>query len=206
LNVSPTQSQKFARCRESRLDLCAVVIRRCYFHYQHLLFASALASLVVLSGCSGDGRLDVAKVRGKVTYKGHGVPQATVLLFRIDPPDEMSRKLHPYAYVQPDGSFEIKTYVEGDGAPPGKYRVSIMAPTAGGTSKKDQPAEAQSASAPGVRVPAAIAAKFANVETAGLEIDVNAGENNLPPFELSADGGGSRATTSITPAAASTKN
>jgi hypothetical protein len=182
------------------------VICRCYDHHQTFLFALAFVALVVLSGCSGDGRLDVAKVRGKVTYKGQGVPQATVLLFRIDPPDEMSRKLHPYAYVEPDGTFEIKTYVDGDGAPPGKYRVSIMAPAAGGTSKKDQPAETQAASAPGVKVPAAIAAKFANVETAGLEIEVNAGENNLPPFELSAGSGGTRATTSITPAAASTKN
>ena len=36
-------------------------------------------------------------------------------------------KMRPFAYGQPDGRFEIKTYVEGDGAPPGKYRlVSIL--------------------------------------------------------------------------------
>ena len=38
-----------------------------------------------------------------------------------------------------EGNFSVKTYVDGDGAPPGKYRVSIMLSSAPkSTSGKDQ--------------------------------------------------------------------
>jgi len=170
---------------------------------QFLLIAPTLFATLI-SGCGGDGRLDTAQVHGKVTYKGQGISTGTVLLFRVDAPDEKTKKLHPYAYVEGDGQFHIKTYVDGDGAPPGKYRVSIQAPTAGGTSKKDQAVVAPSG--PGVNVPAAIAAKYANVDTAGIEITVQPGENNLEPFELSAAGarGAQAASTISSPAA--TKN
>jgi hypothetical protein len=157
-------------------------------------------------GC-GDGREKVSPVRGKVTYKGQGIPQATVVFFRVDPPNEITKKLHPYAYVGNDGQFEIKTYVDGDGAPPGKYRVSIIAPAAAGTSKKDRPVETEPSSVQTVKVPAEIAAKYANVETAGIEITVQPGENVFEPFELAAAGGrGANATSSISTSSASSKN
>src|SRR4051812_5807273 len=90
-----------------------------------LVFATLVLLVTEATGC-GDGREKVSPVRGKVTYKGQGIPQATVVFFRVDPPNEITKKLHPYAYVGNDGQFEIKTYVDGDGAPPGKYRVSII--------------------------------------------------------------------------------
>jgi hypothetical protein len=149
-----------------------------------LLLISAAYCLAQTSGCKGNGRVPVSPVRGKVTYKGQGVPQTTVIFFRVDPPDEATKKLHPYAYGKDNGEFEVITYVEGDGVPPGKYRVSIMAPTAGGESKKDRPVEVAAPSGPAVRVPAAIAAKYANADTAGIEVTIHEGENNLEPFEL----------------------
>jgi hypothetical protein len=99
----------------------------------------------------------------------------------------------------------VKTYVEGDGAPAGKYRVSIIAPTAAGTSKKDQPVETGQSSGAAVKVPPEIATKYSNVDTAGIEITVNPGENNLEPFELSGNSGrGAHASSISSPAA--TKN
>jgi hypothetical protein len=37
---------------------------------------------------------------------------------------------------------------------------------------------------PAVRVPPEIVKKYANVETAGIEVEIQEGENNLDPFVL----------------------
>jgi hypothetical protein len=135
-------------------------------------------------GCRGKSRISVFPVRGQVVYNGQGVSPATVIFFAVDPANEEAKKLHPYAYVEEGGHFQITTYVDGDGAPPGKYRVSIIAPASEGTSKKDKPVEVGS-SAPAVRVSPAVAAKYANVDTSGIEVTIAKGENNLEPFVLS---------------------
>jgi hypothetical protein len=149
------------------------------------LVAFGASVLVAFGGCGKD-RLDVSPVRGKVVCNGQGVPQATVIFFPVEATDEMAAKMRPFAYAGMDGQFEIKTYVDGDGAPPGKYRVSIIAPAGGPpTSSKDRPADAPTAAAgPAVMVPPAIIKKYANVETSGIEVDIKEGENNLDPFVL----------------------
>lgn len=145
-----------------------------------LLLAAVAAGA---TGC-GDGRLKVSKVRGKVVYKGQGVPNTTVIFVPVGETVQALGKMRPFAYGQPDGQFEIKTYVEGDGAPPGQYRVSIIAPAGGpGGSKKDRPADDQS-SATSVQIPATVANKFKSAETSGIEVTIHEGENNLDPFEL----------------------
>jgi hypothetical protein len=149
-----------------------------------LVLAGAVAAIATFGGC-GDGRLDVSPVRGKVICNGQGVPMATVIFFPVEPTDEEAAKMRPFAYADMEGQFEIKTYVDGDGAPPGKYRVSIIAPAGGPpTSSKDRPADAPMPVGPAVRVPPEIVKKYANVETAGIEVEIQEGENNLDPFVL----------------------
>jgi hypothetical protein len=151
---------------------------------QYMVLALAAWVVATTGGCRGKGRLHVSPVRGQVVYKGQGVPGTTIIFFPIGDTVESVGKMRPFAYGQPDGRFEIKTYVEGDGAPPGKYRVSIIAPAGGpGGSMKDRPADAP-AIASGVGVPPAIAKKYANVDTAGIEVTIEEGENNLEPFVL----------------------
>jgi hypothetical protein len=140
--------------------------------------------LITTSGCGKD-RLDVSPVRGKVVYNGKGVSQAIVTLFPIDATDERAKKMRPFAYAGFDGQFEIKTYTDGDGAPPGKYRVSVIVPRALPTGTKDRKADAPIApSGTTVNVPPGIVKKYANVDTAGIEVEIQDGENNLAPFEL----------------------
>src|SRR5262245_23777809 len=118
-----------------------------------LAICVVLSALLLSTGC-GDGRHSVNAVCGKVMYKGHGVPQTTVVFFPVEPIEDNGRKLKPFAYGENDGSFQLKTYVTGDGAPPGKYRVGIMAPMATDTtSKKDRPVEDKPAGAV-VKIPA----------------------------------------------------
>jgi hypothetical protein len=141
--------------------------------------------LATTCGC-GDGRFDVSPVRGKVVYNGQGVPKATVIFFPVDPSDEELAKMRPFAYADGGGQFELKTYVDGDGAPPGKYRVSIIAPMGPPPkSSKDRPAdEVAVTGGSAVGVPPAIVQKYANVDTAGIEVEVKDGQNDLEPFEL----------------------
>ena len=150
------------------------------------LLACGTALVITSSGCWGKDRLDVSPVRGQVVYNGVGVPQAIVIFFPIEPADETAQKMRPFAYADGAGQFAIKTYIDGDGAPPGKYRVSIIAPAGPPPrSTKDRPADAQiSASGSTVRVPPAIVRKYANVDTAGIEVNIEDGENNLEPFVL----------------------
>jgi hypothetical protein len=141
--------------------------------------------LLVVGGCGGKERVDVSPVRGSVVYNGQGVPNATVIFFPLDVADETARKMRPFAYADAQGRFEVKTYVTGDGAAPGKYRVSIVATSGPPPSgSKERRADEPLAAVPGVTVPPAVVAKYANVDTAGIEVEIQEGENNLEPFEL----------------------
>jgi hypothetical protein len=139
--------------------------------------------------------LTVSPVRGRVLYKGRGVPRATVIFFPQGETAEAVGKMRPFAYADDEGNFAVKTYVEGDGAPTGEYRVSIIAasmPVQKGPTK-DQASGAADSPATGVQIPPAVTQKFGNVDTAGIRVQVQEGENNLDPFELSAADGASEA-------------
>lgn len=150
-----------------------------------LLIGPALI-LGVVVGCGDKGRLEVAPVRGQVTYQGRGVPSATVIFHPSEGTDESAKKLRPFAYADANGNFVLKTYIDGDGAPPGTYRVSIVARSSppGGIRSKDSAPSAESSSAPGIRIPPKISEKYANVETAGIQVTIHEGENILEPFAL----------------------
>jgi hypothetical protein len=112
-----------------------------------------------------------------------------VIFFPADDAVDDAKKMRPFADTDGEGNFALKTYVKGDGAPPGKYRVSIIG-IGGRQSRgvgKDQPVgERQDAPAAMVAIPPAAAQKYGNVETSGIEVTIEEGENNLPPFELKA--------------------
>lgn len=147
---------------------------------------SLLCLVALTGGCNRNSRLDVAQVKGRVTYRGQGVPKATVVFIPSDDAVEKAKKMRPYAYADNDGNFEIGTYKEGDGAPPGKYRVIVLvASAAPATGGKDRPA-GESEPTPGktLSIPPALNQKYSTPETSGLQVTVEKGENTLPPFEL----------------------
>jgi hypothetical protein len=140
--------------------------------------------LAITTGCAKKPRLAVAPVRGTVTYKGRGVPNAVVIFFPVDETAEIVKKLRPFAYADDQGNFEIKTYVNGDGAPPGKYRVSVVAVSSAPTTSHDASPANQGERKMVVAIPPEVTKKYGNVETSGLQVTVESGENNLAPFTL----------------------
>lgn len=146
-----------------------------------------LGLAIVVNGCGKKSRLAVAPVQGRVTYNGQGVPRATVIFFPADDAVEDAKKMRPFADTDAQGHFELKTYVRGDGAPPGRYRVSIIGignMSSGGAGKDKPGGEEANAPAATLNIPPTLAQKYGNIETSGIEVTVEEGENNLPPFEL----------------------
>lgn len=161
--------------------------RRTLLVQSSISFLLVSLSFLMLAGCRGKDRLSVYPVHGRVMYGGQGVPKATVIFFPSDEAVDKAKKLRPFAYCDGEGNFDLKTYVDDDGAPPGKYRVSIIAVSKLRTgSTKDQPAgEPESINVNAVPIPPEISKKYGNVDTAGIEVTVREEENKLDPFVLS---------------------
>lgn len=84
-----------------------------------------------LTGC-GSGvppELETAPVKGKVLIGGKPPVKAEVR-FKPKVPlnDPAKRSVEPYAFVGEDGSFEVNTYRDKDGAPLGEYSITIVWP------------------------------------------------------------------------------
>jgi hypothetical protein len=91
--------------------------------------ALTLISLGFAAGCgdSGPPRLDLVEVDGQLQVDGKPFgPVMTIDFVPVDPPESSEASL-PAASgpVADDGTFQLKTYEEGDGIPEGKYQVTI---------------------------------------------------------------------------------
>jgi hypothetical protein len=178
-----------------------------YFSRSHTIFnwPKSVASAFLLLGlalfilpnwgCNRKSRLSVSPVRGRVLYRGQGIANAIVMFTPADDDaSEMAKKLRPFAYADGQGNFELKTYRDGDGAPPGKYRVTIMVPSgSSGGAGKDRPGgDAENPAAKALKIPPAVSKKYGSADTSGIEVTVEDGENNLEPFDLAPGAGAPR--------------
>jgi hypothetical protein len=116
---------------------------------------SLVLTVFVLSSCWGCGSDSgqfigsTVPVKGKAMYKGKPLTQGEILF----EPDSGGREAH--GSIQPDGSFELTTYKQNDGAVPGTHRVAVS-----GTSKK-----------------AAVPLKYKNPSSSKTEVEVAEGKN-----------------------------
>ena len=119
---------------------------------------AALWALVLAAGC---GRSGLYPVKGKVVFpEGTPLTAGTVEFGPVD----KSILLAPRAEIHGDGTFRASTYSEGDGAPPGQYRVLITPP------EQLDPGQAR---------PLPFDRRFSSFETSGLEYTVKPGENEF---------------------------
>jgi hypothetical protein len=141
-----------------------------------------VATCLVLVGCgdsTGLGRR--YKVSGTVTYKGTPVEKG-VVTFQPENPEGRSA-----TGTIENGSYSLTTAIEGDGALPGKYKVTItskeadlsgaMAGVPGGSPKQDDIAKAN------INAKNLIPAKFSLADTSGLTAEVQESSNTFN-FEL----------------------
>ena len=80
---------------------------------------------LMLASCGSSGRKTVYHAHGQAfDSQNHPCAGAFIVLHPVDPADTDSAK--PYAYVDDDGTFELTTYEQGDGAAPGEYVATII--------------------------------------------------------------------------------
>ncbi len=87
------------------------------------LASLSMASLLLGFGCSPGNGLNLAKVRGKVTYKGEPIKNGTVFFM----PDDSKGTVGPPAVgtITSDGSYIMSTESAGDGVIVGSHKVGI---------------------------------------------------------------------------------
>lgn len=82
--------------------------------------AGSLVVLPLLTGC-GSGNPPTAPVTGTVTFQGKPLPAGTVIFTPTagGPPAT--------GEIQPDGTYTLTTFEDGDGAVPGTHGVAVSA-------------------------------------------------------------------------------
>ncbi|XZE42913.1 hypothetical protein SH467x_002453 [Pirellulaceae bacterium SH467] len=109
-------------------------------------------------------------VSGVVQYKGKPVPGAELAFFPVDAsfPDEV----RPKAKSNPAGSFDIWTYVQSDGIPAGKYRVTVVQH------------EVSVSKGTIVAKPNALPSKYATLDKTDLQIEIQPNANGSIAIDL----------------------
>jgi hypothetical protein len=124
------------------------------------------AALLLAVSCSG--RKSVYPVRGKVLFEGAPAVGARV---QFHPENQSAEQpFAPVGEVDKDGTFRLTTYSHEDGAPAGRYTVTVLwgKPSKGGDGY-DQ-----------IWVPE----RYLSPATSKLTADVPEQETELPPFHL----------------------
>ena len=124
----------------------------------------------LLAGCAKDKneneKLPTKPARGIVTYQNKPVANASVGFVSLD------NKVRAGGRTDGVGSFVLSTYGEQDGAPPGKYKVTVAVSLA----KEIEPGVLEPEPEGGWKSP--IPAKYANPATTDILMEVTEGGSN----------------------------
>jgi hypothetical protein len=82
-----------------------------------------LILLLLTAGCSPTSSLPACyPVKGRVLFEGNPIPEAQVTLHPVG----HSIAVKPVAYTDAQGNFTLSTYGSNDGAPAGKYIITVQ--------------------------------------------------------------------------------
>jgi hypothetical protein len=143
-----------------------------------------LLSLLVGCGEAPDaGRLPIIPAGGRVLVRGEPAEGARVLLHPVDP-RVGAAGLFPHGSADATGAFSLTSYEQGDGAPAGRYRVSVTWPDPEFVPRTPEQREAIALGEP---PPDLLRGRYADPARSGLEARIEAGGGSplvLPDFEL----------------------
>ncbi len=131
----------------------------------------------ILPGCGkapDPNAREVFPTTGFVSFKGKPIPDASVRLHPVSPPDDGKPVFVPRGTVDESGKFVLSTYRQGDGAPPGDYRVSFswVGPLDGVSEEEED------------RLRERLPRKYINAKSSGVIVTVTDGENVLDEIAL----------------------
>ena len=96
------------------------------------MLAVWLSALALFVGCPGSSAPETIKVQGKVTYQGQPVTTGYVSFVSVGPTEGLPSR-PATGTINPDGTYELTTFGESDGAVPGEYQVAVVSVTGGPT-------------------------------------------------------------------------
>jgi hypothetical protein len=128
------------------------------------------ALVVTLLGCGRSDGIETAPARGKVTLDGKPYTLGGSVIFQ---PELRGKMAH--GAIQSDGSFELTTYSDGDGAVVGRNKAAIKPPL---PKFVDEFTDAPAPKSP-------IPSKYGSAATSNLEYDVKTGQLNEFVIDLS---------------------
>ena len=142
-----------------------------------------LLGLLVCGGCGEEvpeGRLSVHPAGGKVSVKSQ--PAAGVFLVLHPAPGSPAARADvlPSATTEADGSFQLSTYDQNDGAPVGEYVVTLQWRQSDSQSDDQRRAMALMGQKPADR----FRGKYNNPSTSPWRISITEGENVLDAIEI----------------------
>lgn len=122
--------------------------------------------LLAFSGCGAkNDQKPTAEVKGAITYKGKPLERGEIIFF-----PNSGAKIAT-GIIQSDGTFQLTTYAEGDGALLGSHQVAIK-------SERDMegilPEDPEASMEPSL-----IPTKYAMKKTSGLTAEVKDGDNEI---------------------------
>jgi hypothetical protein len=120
------------------------------------------------TSCSKSRFKPTYPVKGRVLVDGEPAEDVTVRFRSLDDPDD--ELVRPMAITDANGWFLVTTYKVNDGMPAGSYAVSIVWLPKGFRGPIER----------GNKLPA----RYSKPETSEIKVQIAAGENVLPTFEL----------------------
>ena len=136
------------------------------------ILALAVLALASIVGCGKpkDPWEFTHPTTGQVNFKGKPIADAELSFFPED--KSFPDSVRPKAKSTADGKFVAWTYAEGDGVPAGKYKVTIVHNEV--SVSKDTI----------VAKPNDLPAKYSRLESTDIEVQINAGKNEVPAIDL----------------------
>ena len=127
------------------------------------------AMLGMAAGCGDSAnRVPLHPTSGKVLVDGAPAKGVEVRFYRTDQLNDIDA-LRPFATTGEDGGFQVGAYEKGDGAPAGRYKVTLF--------WTDRPPGSE----PG---PDVLGNQYTNAANSSLEVTISEGNNALTPFEV----------------------
>lgn len=134
-------------------------------------FAALVFAAVMIAGCSRETGPVCHPVRGKVLYDNQPLAEALILFHPLDGGTKEVPK--PLAYSDQAGNFELTTLQPRDGAPAGKYAITIEL--------RELKPDGDEMVRDGRNL---LPDRYRDPKSSGLEFVVEEGENEIAPIEL----------------------
>lgn len=153
-------------------------MRACRVGSTGVVIFFALAALFV-SGCGPKGPVTIP-IRGEVLYQGAPLKDVPQGIVRYMPKSSDSGR-QASGRIQPDGSFVLTTFKQGDGVTPGEYYIVVSAYTNVAASRAAAEATAGAGgSGPRLMIPE----KYTDPSTSGLSDTVDSEHSGFKRLEL----------------------